>query len=78
MNQVLKALVDTPESINPALVMQQRIASESPGVAELLKLKPEIERAAKAGTEELRDVGRAFKTLTDCDAIPSAVVPEGF
>jgi len=78
MSQILKSLIDAPESINPALVMHQRIASQNLGVAELLSLKPEIERAAKAGQEELREVSRAIRTLIDCDAVPSDVVPEGF
>jgi len=78
MNEVLKSLIDSPESINPALIMQQRLAAGSPGVAELLKLKPEIEKASKAGQAELREVGRATKTLIDCEPIPSSFVPEGF
>lgn len=78
MNEVLKSLIEAPESINPALVMQQRVKSESGSVTSLIAMKPAIEKAIKQGQEEVREVSRACKSLVFCDAVPAGHVPEGF
>lgn len=78
MAEVLKTLIAAPERINPAIVMQRRLADASPGIAELLALKPEIEQAIQLGEKCLAESKSAFKALIASDAVPSAHVPEGF
>ena len=74
----IEALLKAPSHLNPAIVMHQKLAEERPGLAELLLQKPEIDRAIKVGTDEVREAGRSCRSLIDSDAIPSESTPKGF
>jgi hypothetical protein len=74
----IETLLNAPEHLNPAIVMHQKLAEQRPTLAELLLQKPEIDRAIKIGTEEVREATRSCRSLVDSEAIASESAPKGF
>ena len=76
--EVVAVLAAAPEHVNPAVVMYQRLIEENPKVGELMRLKPEIDHAIKAGRSETDQVKRARNALIGCVATPASRTPMGF
>jgi len=79
---VLGDLAAAPESLNPAVAMQQRLAAlESAGELDhvrMLAMRDEINTAARAGRDEITSVARARETLSDALAESGRKIPVGF
>jgi len=77
-NEALASLLSAPEHLNPAVVMHQRLSEEKPPIAQLMLMKPEIDKSIKAARDEANEVARAGQCLSDCEPIASSAVPCGF
>ncbi len=79
---ILPALLAAPEGINPAVVMQRRVAEiEKTGGdthLQFLAIKPEIDDAIKAGGEEIKATEKAMRVLFNAPTEASTTVPPGF
>jgi hypothetical protein len=80
--ELIADLRAAPESLNPAVAMQQRLAAmETAGELDhvrMLSMRDEINAAAKAGYEEIRSVIAVFEALTKAPAEAGKKVPMGF
>lgn len=79
---VLADLLGAPETINPAIVMQQRLAElESAGEldhARLLALRDEIKKSVIDGREEIQKVNSSLETLSLATVEAGQKIPLGF
>ena len=76
------ALFEAPERINPALVMQRRLAGldagETSSHLQILALRTEIERAVRDGRAEIEAVSSAKRVLLQAQPEAGNCVPLGF
>lgn len=79
---ILEALLAAPESLNPAIEMQQRLqALETAGkltLSDLLAQRGALAKAIDAGQKEVSRVNDALKVLKDADAQSAQTTPVGF
>lgn len=79
---IVAALLQAPEHLNPALVMQRKLATfqlnQSRSHLEMLALRPEIETAVKDGQVEIKAVKKAREVLLLAPSETGNRVPRGF
>jgi nitrate reductase NapAB chaperone NapD len=79
---VLTALKNAPEQINPALEMQHKLKQlekqDKLDLRTILRLQPQIRRAASDGAEQLEQHKKALALLCDVMPMPARTVPGGF
>lgn len=81
-NEVLRALIDVPEYVNPAIelaaeVMQLEAKGHQADVEKLLR-SDRVERAIIAGEREGRAVMQSLQACGHAVPMPSKTVPVGF
>lgn len=78
---VVAELLAAPEQLNPAIVMQQRVAQiqQQPNATiTVLRMAGEIERAVELGRAEIGDVEKAQKVLRKAEPQAGSFIPVGF
>ena len=78
---VVAELLATPEQLNPAIVMQQRVAqiqAQPNATLTLLRMAGEIERAVELGRAEIGDVEKAQKVLRKAEPQAGSFILVGF
>jgi hypothetical protein len=82
MDNVVNALKETPEYLNPALQMRyelEELGSKGEIAVEIrLSMHKKIEEAKMIGEKQLNLISSSVKSLMAASPIPSINVPEGF
>jgi hypothetical protein len=79
--EIIAALARAMSHENPAVLMQERVATIRNGpeaTANLILMRAEIEQAVREGLAELRVVTEALRSLTGAAAQAADIIPPGF
>ena len=79
---ILKALLDAPEEVNPAVAMAWRIQNlerrQELDPAVLSQMHSEIAQAIASGLEQAQEVNSSLKALISSNPVASSTIPLGF